>query len=37
VFALPGSSKAVGLGVQIIAPILEHACDLAMARRTTHG
>jgi len=33
VFSLPGSTKAVKLGVELLAPILEHACDLALGRR----
>lgn len=37
VFALPGSSKAVTLGMEIITPILEHACELAIGRRISHG
>ncbi len=35
VFSLPGSTKAVLLGVQLILPILGHAVELAVGR-TTH-
>jgi molybdopterin adenylyltransferase len=35
VFSLPGSTKAVRLGVQLILPIIGHAVELAVGR-TTH-
>lgn len=34
IFALPGSTKAVLLGVKLIIPILRHAVDLACGRST---
>jgi molybdopterin adenylyltransferase len=34
VFSLPGSTKAVRLGVKLIIPILRHAVDLATGRQT---
>lgn len=36
VFSLPGNPKAVALGVELLASILEHACDLAIGRRLSH-
>ncbi len=37
VFSLPGSSKAVVLGLEIILPVLEHTCEMAIGRRISHG
>jgi molybdenum cofactor biosynthesis protein B len=34
IFSLPGSTKAVLLGVKLIIPILRHAVDLACGRQT---
>ena len=34
IFSLPGSTKAVRLGVKLIIPILRHAVDLASGRST---
>jgi molybdenum cofactor biosynthesis protein B len=34
IFSLPGSTKAVLLGVRLIVPILRHAVDLASGRQT---
>lgn len=37
VFSLPGSTRAVALGVSLIAPVLEHACELAIGSRVSHA
>lgn len=37
IFSLPGSSKAAAFGVEMIIPILEHACEQALGTRTSHG
>jgi molybdenum cofactor biosynthesis protein B len=36
VFSLPGSEKAVELGVELLAPSLPHMVDLATGRATRH-
>ena len=36
VFSLPGSEKAVELGVELLAPALPHMVDLATGRATRH-
>ena len=37
VFSLPGSEKAVELGVELLAPALAHLVDLAADRATRHA
>jgi molybdenum cofactor biosynthesis protein B len=37
VFALPGSTKAVTLGAELLAPILDHAVEVARGRATRHA
>lgn len=36
VFALPGSTKAVTLGAELLCPVLDHAADVARGRATRH-